>query len=420
MKIQLRQISRSWLWLALMLLLNCPANAGVVPNGGIDSAISKSDVICVGTVKSVNELAQGLFDSGTGYAAEAGVARADVSVETVLAGSLSGTRLHLLYPVLPSPPQMSSTYRHYPQVVAGERAIFFLSRLPSQRETDAESFEFYSPFALPEPLVPIGTASLKGVLAAATPLRRLILTLVRTLDVPDKAIRSDCLQRLGGIGYLLYVKPGVYNDEYGVKSRSVFSEPVSTPQSAGADLESFVKSRVLPPVLKLTMNSNAEVREQAALTLGRLQDVDMIPVLTKIADKQYKPGENGEAASILGFYRNPAATRPLVGVLDDSNPSVRERAAYSLRELADPVAVPSLLEHTDDPDPDARYFIVTALYTATNTPEHPDMMLFRADEGKYVSFWKKWADEHQDKVTTLRDQFLTPPPARAARPQVSR
>ncbi len=390
-----------------------PAGAGVVPNGEISSAIPKSEVICVGTIKSVGELGHGLFDSGTGYTADAQVESAEVSVEAVLSGSLPGTHLHFLYPAPPSPPRMSSNYRHYPQVVAGERALFFLRRSPRPQDGGSEAFALYSPFALPAPLVPIGNASLEGVLAPATPLRRVILTLVRALEVPDGAIRLECLKRLGEVGYLLNAKPDGDRFDYAVTDRLVFGEPFSTPQSAATDLEGFVKSRVLPTVLMQTMNGSTEVRERAILTLGRLQDVAMIPMLAKIADRQYKLEETGEAVSLLTFYRNPAATRPLVGLLSDSNPNVRSQAAAALRQLADPVAVPSLLEHLDDSDPDARYSIVSALYAATNTPDHPDTASFQAQEDKYVSFWKKWATEHQEKVDLLRAQFLAPLPTKA-------
>jgi len=418
MKTQIMQRFRTWLWSALLLALTQPVSAGIVPDGALHSVLPKSDVVCVGTVRSVGEAGHSLFKVGTGLSVEAQVAGAEISVEAVLSGNFSGTRLHLLYPAPLSSPRMSSNYTPYPHVVVGERAVFFLVKPPisndkAPEDKEARSFLLYSPFALPSPIIPIGNVSLTGVLAAATPLRRVILTLVRALDVPDNTIRLDCLQRLGGVGYLLDVKPGVYLDEYAVKDRLTLGESVSTPQSTATDLESFVKSRVLLAVLGLATNSDAEVREQATFALGRLQDVDVIPALAKIADKQYKPGETGEAAFILRFYRNPAATRPLVGVLGDTNPNVRSQAAAALRELADPVAVPSLLEHLDDPDPDARYFIATALYTATNTPEHPDMALFQAKEDQYVTFWKKWALDHQDKVAALREQFLAPLPPKA-------
>ena len=186
-----------------------------------------------------------------------------------------------------------------------------------------------------------------------------------------------------------------------------------------SSLEAFIQAKILPAVLKLTTDKDADVRDQAVLAAGNLQDVGVIPALAKLADKQYKPGEQGMAAGLFGQYRNPEATRALVGVLDDSNPNVRERAAYSLRESADPIAAPFLLEHLDDPDPGARYSIVTALYTATDTPQYPGTVLFHEDEDKYVTFWKKWADEHQDKVALLREQFLAPLPTRAAPAQAT-
>jgi len=139
----------------------------------------------------------------------------------------------------------------------------------------------------------------------------------------------------------------------------------------------------------------------------------VIPALAKLADKQYHPGEQGMAAGVFGQYRNPTATRALVGVLGDSSPNVRSQAAYSLRESADPLAVPFLLEHLDDPDPDARYSIVAALYMATDTPLCPGPVIFHAKEDEYISFCKKWAVDHQDKVAALREQFLAPLPTKA-------
>ena len=179
-----------------------------------------------------------------------------------------------------------------------------------------------------------------------------------------------------------------------------------------SSLEAFIRARILPAVLKLTTNSDADLRDQAISAAGRLQDVGVIPALAKIADRQYKPGFVSMTSAILSQYRNPEATRALVGVLGDTNPNVRSQAAESLRESADPVAVPFLLEHLDDPDTDARYYIVTALYTATNTPEYPGTVLFHDDGDKYVTFWKKWATEHQEKVDFLRAQFLAPLPLR--------
>ena len=56
---------------------------------------------------------------------------------------------------------------------------------------------------------------------------------------------------------------------------------------------------------------------------------------------------------------------------------------------------------------------MTALYTATNTPQYPGTVLFHEDEDKYITTWKKWSADHQDKVAALREQFLAPLPLKA-------
>lgn len=391
-------------------LLSCPrfALAYLDGNPEVPVLVQNAGVICVGKVVSVTQGNPTKFEAnhrGPVFI-DAQMAVAEVVVQSVFKGKISPKSINVTFykniyhGMNPTP---------FTELAGGETDILFL------KATDDEAnFVLSQPSSHGKSKITIGDAKIGPISAMAPPLRTILLALTDALVSGSKPVKMECLDRIGSVGYLLYAKAGVWVDKTAVADRSTLGEPLLA-DNPPPSLEAFVRTKVLPSVLTLTAGKDADLRDKAVLTAGRLQDVGVIPSLAKIADKQYKPGQTaGEVALVLGEYRNPEATRALAGVLSDSNPNVRERAAYSLRESADPVAVPFLLEHLDDPDPDARYSIVTALYTATNTPEYPGTVLFQADEDKYVSLMRKWGTEHQDKVALLREQFLAPLPTRAA------
>ena len=397
------------------VLLACCQGAQAKPE--LPLFVQQADAICVGTVKDVQVQGQtsvmiGHRD-GQPVMVPTDAEVATVAVEDVLKGDLTPTIIKIAFNKN-AHTEFNST--RFTQLATGERAVLFLTATP-----DKSLFTLTRPSSDEGSKVLIGGARLPP--HSTTPLRSTLLTLAQALSMQalstqplspsTKAVRIGCLERLGSAGFLLYISPDNSDDRFGVKARQAFGEPLSVGTASASSLEQFIKTKILPAVLQLTSDADVDVRDQAVLAAGRLQDVDVIPALAKIAGKSYKPGMLGETAVILRFFRNPAATRPLAGVLSDSNPDVRSQAAAGLRDLADPLAVPSLLEHLDDPSADAKYYIVTALYTATDTPGYPGTVLFHDDEDKYVSLMRKWAVDHQDKVAALREQFLAPLPTKA-------
>ena len=401
--------------LCLCGLLSYPGSALAQFDGDpeVPVLVQKADVVCVAKIVAVTQVTRIKFEAvhkghdGLPVLIDALSAVAEVTVQGVFKGKISPKSIEVAFfknaphdtsnPMNPSP---------FTELAAGETDILFLKA--TNNET---SFTLSQPSSYGKSKITIGDVKIGPIPADTPPLRAVLLALTDALGSDSKPVKMECLNRIGSVGILLYAKAGVWVDKGLVAVRSDLGEPLLA-DSPASSLEAFIRARILPAVLKLTTNSDAYLRDQAILTAGRLQDVGVIPALAKLAEKQYKPGFLGMTASIFGQYRNPAATRALVAVLGDTNPNVRERAAYSLRESADPVAVPFLLEHLDDPDPDARYSIVAALYMATNTPLCPGPAIFQAKEDEYVSFWKKWASEHQEKVDFLRAQFLAPLPLR--------
>ena len=381
------------------------------PNPELPVLIQESDAVCIGRITQIQDLGPAQVNLGyrNSYTNElsptaATDAVAEVAVQSVLKGKVS---------------QKSIKVAFYKNVHQGENPAFFTELAVGETDViflkatdDGTRFSLLEPNSAGKSKIALGDAKIGPIPASAPPLRAVLLALTDALAGGSKPVKLECLDRIGSVGYLLYAKAGVWVDKTAVERRSNLGEPLLA-DNPSSSLEAFIRAKVLPMILKLTTDKDTDLRDQAVIAAGNLQDVDIIPALAKIADKQYHPGEQGIAASIFRFYRNPDATRALAGALGDSNPNVRSQAAAALRESADPVAVPSLLEHLDDSDTDARYYIVTALYTATNTPGYPGTVLFHGDEDKYVTFWKKWADDHQDKVAALREQFLAPLPAKA-------
>jgi len=394
--------------LCLFGLLFCPGLVFAQFDGDpeVPVLVQNADVICIAKVVAVTQVTPTKFEArhhghdGLPVFVDAQSAVAEVAVQSVLKGKIDPKSITVAFFK-----NMRQGFNPAPftELAAGETDILFL------KATDNETnFTLSQPSSHGKSKIAIGDAKIGPLPTDASPLRAVLLALVDALGSGSKPVKLECLNRIGSAGVFLYTKAGVWVDKAAVTIRTALGEPLLA-DDRSSNLEAFIRARILPAVLKLTTDSDADVRDQAVLAAGRLQDVDVIPALAKIADKQYKPGQPaGEVALILGEYRNPDATRALVGVLGDSNPNVRERAAYSLRESGDPIAAPFLLEHLDDPDSDARYSIVTALYTATNTPQYPGTVLFHDDEDKYITFWEKWANEHQDKVAALREQFLAP------------
>ncbi len=399
--------------LCLFGILSCPNFALAYLDGQpeVPVLVQKADVVCIAKVVSIKQVTATKFEANHGgphgppVLIDAQSAVAEVAVQSVLKGKISPRSIEVAFfkNVLsgfnPSP---------FTELAVGETDILFLKT--TNNET---SFTLSQPSSYGKSKIIIGDAKIAPIPATIPPLRAVLLALTDALVSGSKPVKMDCLDRLGTAGFLLYAKAGVYVDQGAVALRSKLEEPLIA-DGVLPSLEDFIRARVLPTVLKLTTDKDADLRDQAVLAAARLQDTSVIPALAKLADKQYKPGQLGMAADAFSEYRNPAATRALVGVLGDSNPNVRSQAAAALRESGDPVAVPSLLEHLDDPDPRTRYNIAAALLAATNTPSYPGTENSQDQEDKYVTFWKKWATEHQEKVDFLRAQFLAPLPTKAA------
>ena len=384
------------------------AATGLSISPELPNYLLNANTVCVVRVTKVQDLVStqvyaGFRDSTTNapVPTEAKKVVADVVLESVIKGGPEQNTFQVTFLKNGSTHPQFNMAGLFTELTAGEQELVFL-----EPTDDKGTFALALPASRGKSKISLGTVALKAP-TESTPLRNVLSVLANGLADKSKATRLDCLQRIGSIESYLSLKADDPNDVVIINQLKRLNEP------SGAELRNFVNRNVLPSVLRLTKDTDADVNEQAVYTAAKLQDPDMLPILAKMADKQSTPDIMGEAASIISEYKVPDAVKPLVLLLDSKNQHIRHQAAYSLRYLADPLAVPALLNHLDDSYPWAQYYIVTALFTSTDTPHLPGPTIFQAQGADYVAQWKKWAVDHADKVKALRAQFDAASPPKA-------
>jgi len=91
------------------------------------------------------------------------------------------------------------------------------------------------------------------------------------------------------------------------------------------------------------------VRERAAISLGNIGDKLAVPALIEALDDSGN-GVRREAAKALGFIKDARAATSLLEALSDRDTNVRMYAAYALGEIKDARAAPALLKALGDPE----------------------------------------------------------------------
>lgn len=111
--------------------------------------------------------------------------------------------------------------------------------------------------------------------------------------------------------------------------------------------------RVIAALAGALKDSDVEVRQQAAHSLGQMRDVAAVDaLLPALQDTDVEVRQNVVFA--LGQLRDARAIPGLTIALKDANEEVRQRAAFALSQLRDPRAIDPLLIAAKDANPDVR------------------------------------------------------------------
>ena len=147
--------------------------------------------------------------------------------------------------------------------------------------------------------------------------------------------------------------------------------------TAGSDSLRYIAAQILgqigdrraTPFLKsLLCDKNRHVREQTVRALGQLDDPRLHTTLASVLADDSVPEVRGAAAWSLGNLRDTTAVPSLVLALADTVPSVRRQALAALQFLWTPEAEAAALDAIRDRDDTVRYIAAQLLGTPPNSP----------------------------------------------------
>ena len=147
-------------------------------------------------------------------------------------------------------------------------------------------------------------------------------------------------------------------------------DPLMDRAAAGSDTLRYIAAQVLGqigdrrtiPFLKsLLRDENHYVREQATRALGQLDDSRLHPTLARVLSSDSVPEVRGAAAWSLGNLRDTTAVPSLVRALADTVPSVRRQALAALQFLWTSAAESAALDALGDRDANLRYIAAQLL-----------------------------------------------------------
>lgn len=159
--------------------------------------------------------------------------------------------------------------------------------------------------------------------------------------------------------------------------------------------------KAIDALLKALSDSSPGVREHAAFALGQVRDLRAVdPLLALVSDQNADVRE--QAVFALSQLRDKRATPALIKALGDTDEDVREQAAFALGQLRDPEAVPALMGLLNDPKPDVREKAVFALSQLRDTRAVPALTKAATDADEDVREQAAFA------LSQLRDPAAVP------------
>ena len=138
----------------------------------------------------------------------------------------------------------------------------------------------------------------------------------------------------------------------------------------------FLKERI--------RNQNRDVREQAVRALGQLADPRINPTLEEILARDQVPEVRGAAAWSLGNLRDTSAVPSLVRALNDSVAPVRQQALAALQFLWTPAAETATIAALKGEDGNVRYIAAQLLGHHRTSRGFNDLLLALQDNNIWV------------------------------------
>jgi hypothetical protein len=227
-----------------------------------------------------------------------------------------------------------------------------------------------------------------------------MLVLAGEMSRGDSRSRLETLSRLQSCGDILqWEQYSAYNPlrTWAETLRTQLDEPDA------ADLEGFVKQRILPALAPLFKSDDAVVRGAALAAAGALQDASVIPQMVEAIHTLPRDRPGPSLEFVLSQFRAKESFRFLVPLLKDPAAGVRDSVAAALQDMNNREALPFLIDNLDDTNDDAWRGTATALFLIAH--EGPGDLPTANGREDVNRFWRAWAVTHAEELRKLRADF---------------
>ncbi|MGY8823094.1 MAG: HEAT repeat domain-containing protein [Candidatus Latescibacterota bacterium] len=146
-------------------------------------------------------------------------------------------------------------------------------------------------------------------------------------------------------------------------------DPLLTALATGSDTLRYIGAQVLgrigsprsaPMLLKLSRDSNTDVRKEAILALGKIHVPSLKDTLQDILQRENLAELRASAVESLTGFRDTSVVPSLCRALEDSSAVVRQSAIAALNKIWTPSTEKSIVKAMQDPDEKVR-FIATQI-----------------------------------------------------------
>jgi len=148
--------------------------------------------------------------------------------------------------------------------------------------------------------------------------------LIQSLEDEEQIVRSNAIWALGNIGNSKATEPLLK-----LLSNPNYTEKGFIPSA----LVKIEGNKAIDPLINVLKGENLDLRRSASIALSTIKGIYLIERLVEVLQEEEDVDIKWRVALILGKIRDPRVIEPLINLLKDKNPKVKEYAANSLREL---------------------------------------------------------------------------------------
>ena len=160
-----------------------------------------------------------------------------------------------------------------------------------------------------------------------------LITVLQANDSPWGARRAavDALEQIGDVRAVQPLLEALRFDDI-------------SPADISAGLLEMGEAAVDPLIFTLRNNENSEIRSQVTILLKDLHAPLAIPALIEMLEREKDATARNAMVYALGEFRDARAIEPLIAIVSDTDPALREEAVRSLGQIGEEIESPRIID----------------------------------------------------------------------------